>query len=151
MKEYIDAKCNVLTEYMQIPAELQGEYEMLCSEMHTLGETCNDYYQFEEQFASSGLSGRYNALLAKCTPKAVQMTTEQKQASIKMAKEQISAKEIASDIVDMAVTDLKQEAISMRRKKMIEDGVFDEYTRTTNKIDDASRVGKFLFNKLKNK
>lgn len=151
MKEYIDAKCNVFTEYMEVPAELQGEYESLCADMHTLGSSCDDYYKFEEQFASSGLSDRYNALLAKCTPKAVQMTAEQKKASMQMAREQISAKEIAGDIVDMAKTELQQEAISMKRKAMIDAGVFDEYTRTTNKIDDATRAGKFLFNKFKKK
>lgn len=149
MKEYIDAKCNVFNEYMQVPAEKQGEFEALCAEMHALGDKCADYYQFEELFASTGLSDRYNSLLAGCTPKAVQMTAEQKQASIKMAKEQLSAKDIVRDAADMAVTELQQDALSMRRKKMIEEGTFDDYTRTTNKIDDATRVGKFIFNKLK--
>ena len=149
MKEYIDAKCNVFTEYMQVPGELQGEFESLCAEMHALGEKCTDYYQFEEQFASTGLSDRYNGLLARCTPKPVQMTAQQKQDAFSMAKEQLSAKDIVRDAADMAVTELQQEALSMRRKKMIEDGTFNDYTRTTNKIDDAARVGRFIFNKLK--
>lgn len=151
MKEYIDAKCNVFTEYMHVPEELQGEFKKLCAEMHALGDGMTDYSLFEQQFASTGLSDRYNSLLAKCTPKPVKMTAEQKQESLKMAKEQISAKEIAADIADMAKTELQQEAISMKRRTMIDAGVFDEYTRTTNKIDDAKRAGKFIFGKLKKK
>lgn len=151
MKEYIDAKCNVFIEYMQVPDHLQGEFENLCAEMHALGDGMTDYNLFEQQFASSGLSDRYNTLLAKCTPKAVTMTVEQKQASFNMAKEQISVKDIAADIVDMATTELQQEAISMKRKAMIDAGAFDEYTRTSNKIDDATRAGKFLLNKFKKK
>lgn len=151
MKEYIDAKCNVFTEYMNVPAELEGEFGCLCTEMHALGDNCEDYSEFEARFVSSGLSDRYNSLLARCTPKAVQMTDEQKKASFNMAKEQFSAKDMLRDAADMASTELKQEAISMRRKKMIEDDVFDDYTRTTNKIDNAARAGKFLFNRLKKK
>lgn len=151
MKEYIDAKCNVFTEYMEVPEELQSEFENLCAEMHSLGDSCTDYYRFEELFASTGLSDRYNSLLAKCRPKAVQMTAEQKQASFQMAKEQFSAKDLVRDAADMAVTELQQDALSMRRKKMIEEGTFDDYTRTTNKIDNATRAGKFLFNKLSKK
>ena len=151
MKEYIDAKCNVFTEYMQVPDELKGEFESLCAEMHSLGDRCTDYYQFEELFASTGLSDRYNGLLARCTPKPVQMTAAQKQESLRMAKEDFSAGDIIRDAADMAVTELQQEALTMRRKKMIEESTFDDYTRITNKIDDAARAGKFIFNKLKKK
>ncbi|MDO4833885.1 MAG: hypothetical protein Q4A40_02485 [Bacillota bacterium] len=151
MKEYVDAKCSVFTEYMQIPEELQGEFDSLCSEMHALGDKCTDYYQFEEMFVSSGLSDRYNELLTKCTPRAVKMTSEQKKAAVRMTKEQISVGDIVRDAAGIAVSELQQEAISMRRKKMIEDEVFDDYARTTNRIDDAARAGKFIFNKFRKK
>ena len=102
------------------------------------------YQKFEEQFAATGLSDRYNALLAKCTPKPVQMTNQQEQESRRIAKEQTSTKNAArmavKDVIGIATTELQQEAISMKRKAMIEDDVFDEYTRATNKIDDAARV-----------
>lgn len=151
MKEYIDAKCNVFSEYFDVPDDIGKELDILFGEMHALGDQCSDYHEFEEKFNSTGLSERYNSFFSKCTPKPVQMTQEQKKEALKMAKENISAKDIMRDAADMAVTELKQEAISMRRKKMIEDGVFDDYTRASNKIEDAARAGKFLFNKFKKK
>ena len=79
MKAYLDAKCNVFTEHMEVPPEFQGEYELLCEDIYSLGDLCGeDYNKFEEQFVSTGLSERYNSLLARCKPKAVKMTREQK-------------------------------------------------------------------------
>ena len=150
MKAYLDAKCNVFTEHMEVPPEFQGEYELLCEDIYSLGDLCGeDYNKFEEQFVSTGLSERYNSLLARCTPKAVKMTREQKMTSMKGYSQIFTPKNIAKEAAGMAVTELQEEAIAMRREKMIEDGVFDDYTRASNSVEAAVSTGKFIFDKFR--
>lgn len=147
MEEYIKAKCDVFTQYMTVPESLAAEYEGLCGDMYALGERCGeDYGLFEAEFVSTGLSERYNSLLIRCTPNAVQMTAEQKKQAV---KDQLSQVDVLKDAAEIAECELKQEMISMKRRAMIEAGVFDDYTRATNAVDDAKRLGKFLFGKKK--
>ncbi|MGN0702283.1 MAG: hypothetical protein ACI4KL_03790 [Lentihominibacter sp.] len=150
MKEYLDAKCNVFTEHMTVPEELQGEYEQLCQDIYSLGDKCGeDYNKFEEQFVSTGLSERYNGLLVKCKPKAVKMTREQKKTSLKGYAKAFTPKNIAREAAGMAVTELQEEAIAMNRERMIEDEVFDDYTRARNSAEAAVSTGKFIFDRFK--
>ena len=44
MKAYLDAKCNVFTEHMEVPPEFQGEYELLCEDIYSLGDLCGEDY-----------------------------------------------------------------------------------------------------------
>ena len=106
-----------------------------------MGESCSDSTEFESKFISSGLSEQFNNLLNCCTPKAYKMTDEEKQYS----------KSIAKDVVDTIAVEAKEEAHAIKRKVMIEAGVFDEYTRVSNAIDDAGRVGKFIGGLFKKK
>ena len=93
-----------------------------------------------------------------CTPKAYKMTDEEKQYSKSIAKDVVFeggkkeiAKDIAKDVVDTIAVEAKEEAHAIKRKVMIEAGVFDEYTRVSNAIDDAGRVGKFIGGLFKKK
>lgn len=91
------------------------------------------------------------------------MTSAEKKASVKMAAEMSYGssdaktvvagltKDILKDATEIATTELQGKAISMNRERMIEEGTFDEYTRTGNKINDAARGFHFLKDKLRKK
>ena len=140
----IEARTNMFGTYVDVPAEIAGEVEAFAAELETLGNEAADSTDFEAKFAAAGMQEKFNGLFAKCTPKAFEMTAEQKAASAAMARENLSARDVAMDIADMAATEIREEAISMKRKAMIESGTFDEYTRVSNKIDDIKRIGKLL-------
>jgi len=125
---------------------MRQEVDGFISEITALGEVSRDTMDFESKFAASGLSERFNALLMKCAPVPVKMTKEEKEFS-KQTMNQILAEEdeslaeyILKDAVDTVMVDVEEEMISQRRKKMIEDGVYDEYVRTSNKIDSLGKI-----------
>lgn len=158
----VDAKRDVFRQYFDVPEEVQAELEILFGKIEALGEQASDAMNFEAKFAAQ-FQEEYNGFFLRCTPRAVPMTAEQlaeskrlenemmygtnDPAKIKLMKASIAAK----DIAEMAATELEQEAISMSRRAMIEAGTFDDYTRASNKVDDAVRLGKAIGGLFKKK
>lgn len=158
----VDAKFNVFRDYFDVPPQVQGEMDALFAKVVALGEECDNAIEFEGRFAAE-LQNEYNGMFLKCAPRAVQMTEEQKAESKRLENEMMygsnDPKKIAAakatrtikDVAGIVATEAEQELIAMKRRSMIEAGTFDEYTRTTNKIDDAVRGAKFIGGLFKKK
>lgn len=150
VKSCVSARVDFFQTYCEVPAGLRGEVDAFCGEVIALGEGSADATEFEARFASLGFSDRFNSLVTKCTPVAVAMTQEQQAASRKLAQELTYgdakgfAREVLTDAVDSLRVEAEEEAISQRRKAMIETGVYDDYTRATNLIEDAQGAVGFL-------
>lgn len=162
MNEYVkisvDSRIDFFNKYYSVPESAKNSVENFIKEITVLGESCSDSTEFESKFISSGLSEQFNNLLNCCTPKAYKMTDEEKQYSKSIAKDVVFeggkkeiAKDIAKDVVDTIAVEAKEEAHAIKRKVMMEAGVYDEYTRVSNAIDDAGRVGKFIGGLFKKK
>ena len=162
MNEYVQqcvsSRVDFFDKYYTVPIELKPEVEAFINEINQLGDTATDAVDFENKFASSELNERFNSLLTRCIPKAYNMTNEEKQHSKETAKEIFKEdrsriiKEAAAEVVDHAAVMATEELIAKRREKMIEEGVFDEYTKVTNVIDyttDGVKFFKKLFKKKK--
>jgi len=151
VKICVDARVDFFDKYYCVPAEMSAEVGAFVNEVTALGERCSDAAEFESSFVSEGLSDRFNQILPRCTPKAVEMTAEQKayseQVRKEMEKDRNIMKEIAAEAADTAMMEAESEMIAMRRQARIEAGVDDEYNQFTNAVED----GKSLFGMLRNK
>ena len=120
-----------------------------------MGEHCGSAAEFEQAFVSSGLSDRFNALIAKCTPKARKMTKEEKQHSMSVTKnilyEQRSelAKDAASEVIGHYMSKKRDERIEESHRQMIEDGTHADFTIRRNRLQAAERLLGFLSRKIK--
>ena len=156
VKICVSSRVDFFDKYYDVPADMTAEVEDFKNKVIDLGERSADAQSFEADFASMGLSDEFMALLPKCTPKAMQMTQEQKARSKQIYKEMREERgeslfgDIVKDIGDSAMVELKEEMIARDRKAMIEDGVYDEYTKATNAIDDVGFIAG-LFKKKKKK
>ena len=157
VEKCVASRTKFLDEYFTIPDDMQNEVQTFIADITLLGNTCSSATEFEEKFASEGLSDRFNAILPKCTPKPVKMTKEQKQQSRKIAKEILveNRDELLSDTVDhvanRGMNELRDKAIADTRKAMIEEGTMADYTIAKNYIEDGTRFVSFLRNKFKKK
>ena len=162
MNEYVQqcvsSRVDFFDKYYTVPDELKFEVEAFVQEINQLGNLVTDAVEFENKFVSSGLSERFNNLLTRCIPKAYNMTAEEKQHSKETAKEIFKEdrsriiKEAAAEVADHAAVMATEELIAKRREEMIEEGVFDEYTKVTNVIDyttDGVKFFKKLFKRKK--
>jgi len=153
IKKCIEIRTNFFEEYFTVPEEHLNEKNDFVNDMISLGENCSSAVEFEEKFASVGLSERFNAIIPKCVPKQHTMTAEEKQYSREVAKQIFEEdkeriiKESVEDVADSVMVAAESEMISQRRKAMIAAGTFDEYTRVSNAIDDTKTVAGF-FGKL---
>jgi len=157
IKQCVNSRVDFFDKYYTVPAELKPEVEAFIDDINQLGNAATDAVDFENKFASSELSERFNSLLTRCIPKAYNMTNEEKQHSKETAKEIFKedrsriVKEAAAEVVDHATIMADEELIAMRREAMIEAGVFDEYTRVSNAIDIMTESGSFLKKLFKKK
>lgn len=159
MNEYVklsvDARLKLLTENYKVPEALQGEVEAFVRDITALGEAAPDSVAFEEQFNSSGLSERFCALLPRLTPIAHKLTAEEKAAAKETYREMVPKSEIADKIADdvkeSVELKLESDLISAGRGVLNEAGVLDDYTRISNRVEDAGRLGKFIGNLFKKK
>ena len=157
IKQCVSARVDFFDKYYTVPEELKPEVEAFINEINQLGDAATDAADFENKFASSGLSERFNSLLTRCTPKAYNMTDEEKQHSKETAKEIFKEdrsriiKEAAEEAADHAAVMANEELIAKSREVMIEEGVFDEYTRASNAVDIITESGRFLKNLFKRK
>ena len=58
-------------------------------------------------------------------------------------------KDALSDAAGSIATNVESELIEKNRKRMIEEGTFGDYTRTTNAMDDVKRIAHFFVKTLK--
>lgn len=155
VKICVSSRVDFFDQYYDVPAEMTAEVESFKSKVIDLGERSADAQAFEADFAAMGLSDEFMALLPKCTPKAMQMTQEQKDYSKQVQKEMDKESgysvfgHIMHDVADSAAVELKEEMIAHDRKAMIEDGVFDEYTKVSNAADDIGYIAGFFKKKKK--
>ena len=154
----VKAKTDFFGEYFEIPDETVPEYKGFVSDVFELGERSVSPQQFESEFVSTGLSDRFNSLIAKCRPKARDMTAEERAESKRLAKEMLhdrsTAKRITDTVLDSAKTDARGALHRITRQKMINDGTFRDYTVTSNRVDTARQIGGFIkgrFGKKKNR
>ena len=153
----IKARTDFFEKYYTVPTNLQPEVDAFVKTMNSLGEQSSDAQDFEAKFASNGLQNTLNSLIMRCTPMAYQMTETEKAHSKEVAKEIFHEdrgriiKEAAADALDTVTLYAEEELIAQNRKQMIEKGVYDDYTRTSNKIEDATRLGGFLGKLFKKK
>lgn len=156
IKACVDARLNMFRDYLEVPENIAEEHRSFVERMLSLADKSPDAAEFERRFQAEGFQDEFNSIVTKCIPKAVQMTAQQKKESRSMAKEMLfgtddnagAAKSFAGmvlkDVADIATTELKQEALSQNRKRMIEKGTFDDYTRASNTFDNAVSAGKLI-------
>ncbi len=147
VKACVDARLNFFGTYMQVPPALAEAQNTFCRDVLALAEASLDAGYFEQQFQTSGLSQRFNDLVSRCVPVAIAPTQEQKQASRQMAWEMHKdtfARDVAAEFVDDARMKLESDAIAANRQRMIQQGTYDDYTRASNTVDNAQRLGCFL-------
>ena len=131
--------------------------DMFIKDTQALGEQCSSASEFEQQFSASELLNRFNTLVSKCTPKAKKMTKEEKIQSMKITKDILyeNRDELAKDALKEAsnriINDKRDEMIEKNRKRMIENGNYDDYTRTRNNIEIIKDAGNFLGNLFRKK
>ena len=151
----INTRVDFFEKYVTVPAELQQEVADFVCDINALGEQSGDVAEFEAKFAAEGLSDRFNSLVTRCTPIPQEMTAEQKAYSKEVYQEIHPkgevAKDIFKDLADTACVEAEEELIAVDRRKRIEAGIDDDYTRATNYIDDAQIVGKWLGGLFKKK
>ncbi|MBR4868249.1 MAG: hypothetical protein IKU10_03750 [Clostridia bacterium] len=145
-------------KYCEVPAYLQSEVETFLADLHRLGEESADAATFEAAFANSGLSDQFNLLVSRCTPKAYQMTAEDKAYSRQVANEIFREdkdrilKEAAVDLGEAVALKVESDVNTVRIRTMSEMDILDDYTRASNAVDIAGRavgtLGK-LFRKKK--
>lgn len=146
----VNARLDFFEKYYTVPDGMRAEVDSFIAQVNALGERSADAGAFEAEFASSGLSAQFNAMLPKLTPVAQKMTAEQKAYSKQVRTEVLGqtpeqlAKDIVNDVADTIMVEAEEELIARRRREMTEAGVFDDYTRATNLVEDVGIVGKFF-------
>ena len=155
IRAYIDTKFKVFDDYFHVPEHVESELNEVRARAYAIGENCADEMEFETRFASQ-LADDYNSLFARCTPRSVKMTKEQKKHSAKLAAELAygtsskgkmamrAAADIVKEAADTARVEAVEELIARRREDMIDRGTFDDYTIARNTVDDALRGVKAL-------
>lgn len=153
----IQARTDFFEKYYEVPSDVEPDVEQFVREMKGLGESCLDATEFESKFTSMGLAERFNQLLIRCVPKPYQMLEAEKKQVKEMTKKMMKenqgqlVKDAVEDAVDYASVMAEEELISMKRKAMIEMGVFDDYTRATNTIEYTKDAVSFLSGLFKKK
>lgn len=154
----IQIRVDFFEKYYSVPSELEPEVTGFVARMKALGEQSTDAQDFEAKFAAQGLQEQMNSVLMRCRPKPYNMTEAEQAAAKEAAKEIFMedrsriAEEAAAEAADYAAVMGGEEIASLKRRAMVEAGVYDEYTRVSNAIDiakDAGGLFKGLFKKKK--
>ena len=154
VKACVDARVNFFDQYYTVPANVQPEVDTFIKAVIALGEGSADAAAFEAEFVSSGLSNQFNAILPKCSPKAVpvsaeyQAYTEKVQAEFKEERKKQFADTLINDVTDSVTMRAESDAMQARRRAMSDAGVLDQYTKATNAVEDAGRLAGFFRNKF---
>ncbi len=137
----ICVRTDFFEKYYSVPGNVQAEVDDFISKMHSIGEQSKDAQDFETKFAENGLQNVLNSLLSRCTPKPYKMTKEEKAVAKETAKKIFEEdrsrilKEGVEEAIDYSSVMAEEELMALKRKAMIEAGVYDEYTRASNAID----------------
>ena len=157
VKKCVTMRTDFFDQYFTVPDSMKNDVSKFIAETEALGENCPDSTVFEAQFASTGLSDRFNALIGKCVPKTVKMTKEQKQTSKEVMKDMLyeNRRDIAEDALKDAAEDVMDNIhdsnIQDYHDRMIEDGTMADHTILKNHVEDAFGVFNFLKGKVKSK
>lgn len=149
----INIRTDFFKNYYSVPPQLEAEVNAFIQDMYALGKVSADSVDFEARFSREGFQERFNGILVRCTPIAHKMSKEEKSCSRSVAKEMLREdsrniiKDAAAEAIDYVKVAAEEEMIAKRREAMIEDGVFDDYTRASNAVDMA-RDGTSLLKKL---
>lgn len=158
VKACVDARTGFFGTYMTVPPTLQPELDAFLTRITALGEESADAAEFEQAFRSTGLSDIFNGLVSRCTPQAYQMTEADKAHSRQVAKEIFREdkdrilKEAGADLLESAEMAAESKLREERIHRMADAGVYDDYTKATNAVEDAGIVAGFfkgLFGKKK--
>lgn len=155
VKACVDSRVNFIREYLTVTSDTQNEFDRFIADISTLGERCSSCAEFEEKFISEGLNDRFNALVLKSPAKAHKMTKEEKQFEKETFKQMMSENkrqivtDVAEDVTSSAMLYAEGEMLKHNREKMIQEGTFDDYTRTSNAVSDAKRLLGFIKNCFK--
>ena len=154
----VSARTDFFEKYVVVPAQLRPELDCFLSEINALGEGSASASEFEQEFQTTGLSDRFNALVSRCTPQAYQMTEADKAYAKQTAKEIFHEdkdrilKDAGRDILEGVTLKAESDISSARIRQMSEAGVLDEYTKASNAIEGVGIIGRFvsgLFGKKK--
>jgi len=143
VKQCVDARLNVFTQYYEVPPALQNEVDQFSADITVLANQSADAAAFEAAFAANGMQERFNSILPRLTPKAYTPTAQDKATSKQVLKDMIKedkddiVKYAAKDVADSAMVKAESELIAAGRKAMIEEGTFGTYTKVTNAVEDA--------------
>lgn len=158
VKTCVDARVNFFATYYTVPADVQPEVDSFVEMTTALGERSADAAEFEAEFVSLGLSDKFNSILPKCQPKAVQVSQEYQNYTADVQKEfreerkQQFADTLIKDVEESVMMRAESDAMQANRRAMADAGVLDEYTKVTNAVDDAGRLAGFFKRKFgKNK
>jgi len=157
VKNSVDIRVNFFDQYYTVPLSVKADVDAFITELNALGESCTTAVEFEEKFAATGLSDKFNALLPRCTPKAVQMTAEQKQYSKEVAKEIFKedreriVKEEVGDVAESITMAAESELSSQIRRDLSDVGLLDDVTRASNAVEMAKDAAGFLGGLFKKK
>ncbi|MBR3003662.1 MAG: hypothetical protein IKH67_01170 [Lachnospiraceae bacterium] len=147
----VEAKINSVETYLDVPA---GGLDSFKAELMAFAEPFSNATAFETAFAQSPLNQQFMGFYTKFPPKPYTMTAEDKafvrQTTKEMFEENKSqiVQDALADAADAAMLEAKSAARTARRQAMIEAGVFDDYTRASNKVDDV-KILAGLFRKKK--
>lgn len=152
-----EARTNFFKQYCTVPNDLKGEVEEFCRDVSALAENSVDAAAFEAEFVNCGLSDRFNSLVTRCPPKPYEMTAEDK-AHVREVKKQMwneskgqILRDAAEDVADSVMMKVESEVTQQRRKAMIEDGVYDDYTRASNVAEDVGILSRAIGKLFKGK
>lgn len=136
----IEIRKDFFEKYYSVPEAVQPDVAAFIARMTDLGEQASDAQDFEAKFAANGLQEQLNALLIRCTPKACE-------TSVEIPREAFT-EGCSGDLKEEA----EQELVILKRRAMVEAGVYDEYTQAANVIElvkDTGSLFKGLFKKKK--
>lgn len=155
VKACVDARVTYFGQYFDVPPALSPEVEDFCKKVTELGEKSADAGEFEQQFQASGLMNTFNGLIIRCTPKAYQMTEEDKAYSKQVSKEIFKEdkdrilKEAGQDILETVTMKAESELRSERIRQMSDAGVLDDYTKASNVVEDVGILARWFKKKKK--
>lgn len=150
VKTCVDMRIHFFEEYYSVPDDLRAEMDNFIEDIMDLGNHCGNTTEFEQNFAKSGLSNRFNSLVSRCTPKARKMTKEEKRQSRSIAKDILyeNREELAKDAVTETagriMNDAADRQLTKIREQMIADGTLADHTIIKNRIEDAGMVANFI-------
>lgn len=151
----VEARTGFFGKYMSVPSTLQPEVNSFRERITALGEVSPNAAEFEQYFLNSGLSDVFNSLVTRCTPQPYQMTQEDKAYARQVAREIFTEdrkrilKEAGEDLVDSMEMKVESDLRTQRIKQMSEAGVLDDYTRSSNVIEDVGILARWLGKKKK--